>query len=187
MLKLSYIYDLFYTKIDKKIKDEKIKEPQLSQLMKVTKLELFKYLFDKRRNYEIQNKTENTISFKLKDEIDGDIYFKHHPSVFVQILKTSRLNRLFIRTKMNDNDNAVDISTITGFIEDHSDDVYTLIVDDWNGANERDGTKEALDALGHTILARIDIITRWDGKHPDLCFSGSDWHNGYLLAVVSKK
>ena len=127
MCKFRYIYDLFYTKIDKKIKDEKIKEPQLSQLMKVTKLELFKYLFDKRRNYEIQNKTENTISFKLKDEIDGDIYFKHHPSVFVQILKTSRLNRLFIRTKMNDNDNAVDISTITGFIEDHSDDVYTLI------------------------------------------------------------
>jgi len=127
MCKFRYMYDLFYTKIDKKIKDEKIKEPQLSQLMKVTKLELFKYLFDKRRNYEIQNKTENTISFKLKDEIDGDIYFKHHPSVFVQILKTSRLNRLFIRTKMNDNDNAVDISTITGFIEDHSDDVYTLI------------------------------------------------------------
>jgi hypothetical protein len=78
------------------------------------------------------------------------------------------------------------IDGITMF-QDALDDVYTLIVDDWNGANERDGTKEALDALGHTILARIDIITRWDGKHPDLCFSGSDWHNGYLLAVVSKK
>jgi len=127
MCKFTYIYDLFFTRVEKKIKDEKIKEPQLSQLMKNTKLELFRYLFDKRRNFEVQNKTESSISFIQREEITGDIYFKHYPSVFVQILKTSGLNRLFIRTKMNDNDNAVDISTITGFIEDHSGDVYSLI------------------------------------------------------------
>ena len=127
MCKFTYIYDLFFTKVETKIKEEKIKEPQLSQLMKNTKLELFRYLFDKRRNFEVQNKTESSISFIQREEITGDIYFKHDPSVFVQILKTSGLNRLFIRTKMNDNDNAVDISTITGFIEDHSGDVYSLI------------------------------------------------------------
>jgi hypothetical protein len=70
--------------------------------------------------------------------------------------------------------------------QDALDDVYTLIVDDWNGSNEREGTQEALEKLGHKVLASINIITRWDGKHPDLCYAGSDWHNGYFLAVVSK-
>ena len=126
MCKFKYIYDIFFTRIEKKIKDEKIKEPQLSQLMKSTKLELFKYLFDKRRNYDVQKQTSTTISFKKKEEIVDDIYFKHLPSVFAQIVKTSRLNRLFIRTKMTDADNAVDISTITGFIDAHSNDIYSL-------------------------------------------------------------
>jgi len=127
MCKFLYIYDIFYTKFDKRIKDEKIKEPQLSQLMKINKIELYKYLFDKRRNYEIQSKTGNTISFKLKEEKENDIYFSHLPSVFAQILNTSKLNRLFIRTKISDSDNVVDISTITSFVEDHSNDIYLLI------------------------------------------------------------
>jgi len=67
------------------------------------------------------------------------------------------------------------------------DDVYTLIVDDWNGPGVRKGTIDALEKLGHKVLARIDIITRWDGVHPEIWGPGSDWHNGYFIAVVSKK
>jgi hypothetical protein len=67
------------------------------------------------------------------------------------------------------------------------DDVYTLIVDDWNGPGVRKGTIDALEKLGHTVLARIDIITRNDSVHPEIWGPGSDWHNGYFIAVVSKK
>ena len=159
MCKFKYIYYLFFTKVEKEIKDKKMKEPELSQFMKIKKYELFRYLFDKRRNYEIQDKTENTISFKLKDEVPDDIYFNHHPSVFSQILRTSKLNRLFIRTKMNDNDSTiVDISTITGFIEDHCNDVYLLIkkIAETFYIKDKDGNLESIlqnsdlnfDALG---------------------------------------
>ena len=131
MCKFTYIYDLFYTKFDKRMKDEKMKEPLLSQLIRDNKRELFKYLFDKKRHMIAcigYDKDGNEIRYpKRKEEISGDLYFNHEPSVFLQILKTSKLNKLFIRTKTNDNDNIEDISTITGFIEDHADDVYDLI------------------------------------------------------------
>jgi hypothetical protein len=66
------------------------------------------------------------------------------------------------------------------------DDVYTLIVDDWNGPDSQNGTLKALADLGQTIVARIDIITRRDGQHPILHSENSDWHNGYCIAVVKK-
>ena len=69
---------------------------------------------------------------------------------------------------------------------DALDDVYTLIVDDWNVDHVRLGTINALKSLGHTILARIDIITRHDNVHPEVWGQGSDWHNGYFIAVIKK-
>jgi hypothetical protein len=66
------------------------------------------------------------------------------------------------------------------------DDVYTLIVDDWNGPGVRKGTIDALEKLGHTVLARMDIMTRNDDVHPLIYGAQSDWHNGYFIAVVKK-
>jgi hypothetical protein len=67
------------------------------------------------------------------------------------------------------------------------DDIFTLIVDDWNGEQVRRGTLNAIQDMGLTIISRIDIITRWDGVHPVSHSQNSDWHNGYFIAVISKK
>ena len=67
------------------------------------------------------------------------------------------------------------------------DDVYTLIVDDYNAPNVREGTEAALDAVGNKIIAKIEIFSSLDGRHPVICRERSDWHNGYLVAIVSKK
>ena len=159
MCKFKNIYDLFYRQVENKIKNENMKEPILGQYLKGVKIELFNYLFDKRRNYEVSKKTGDTISFKVRKADENDIYLKHHASVFVQILKNNKLNRLFIRTKIKDNDNVADISTITSFIEDHADDIYILvkkIAETFYIKNE-DGTLESIlhnsnldfDALGN--------------------------------------
>jgi hypothetical protein len=66
------------------------------------------------------------------------------------------------------------------------DDTYFLIVDDWNGGGVQKGTLDAIADLGQTVVARIDIITRWDGVHPVDHSQFSDWHNGYFIAVIKK-
>lgn len=66
------------------------------------------------------------------------------------------------------------------------DDVYTLIVDDWNQANDvRAGTYKALEELGHKVIASIDIITASDANI-SITHERSDWHNGYFIAVIKK-
>jgi hypothetical protein len=66
------------------------------------------------------------------------------------------------------------------------DDIYTLIVDDWNGPGVRKGTIDALEKLGHTVIARMDIMTRNDDVHPLASGAQSDWHNGYFIGVIQK-
>jgi hypothetical protein len=67
------------------------------------------------------------------------------------------------------------------------DDVYTLIVDDWNQVNDvQAGTYKALEELGHKIICSMEIITAGDARI-SISHEHSDWHNGYFLAVVSKE
>lgn len=66
------------------------------------------------------------------------------------------------------------------------DDIYTLIVDDWNGSDPQNGTINAIKDLGHELICRMDIITRRDDNHPQLYGESSDWHNGYFIALVKK-
>lgn len=61
------------------------------------------------------------------------------------------------------------------------DDTYILIVDDYNAQQVQDGTVEALTALNQKVLASITILS-----HENPYLSGSDWHNGYFIAVVKK-
>lgn len=66
------------------------------------------------------------------------------------------------------------------------DNNYYLIVDDWNAQQVRNGTERAIKDLGLTVHARLDILSNQNNNHPVICRESSDWHNGYLIAVVSK-
>jgi hypothetical protein len=66
------------------------------------------------------------------------------------------------------------------------DDEFVLIVDDWNYAAVRAGTFRACRALGLRIGFAAEIRTTLNGDHPAHAFQHSDWHNGYLIAAVSK-
>lgn len=66
------------------------------------------------------------------------------------------------------------------------DNEYLLVVDDWNGLNMQDGTWRAIKDLGFNVIASLEIVTRNDGHGAKVGFQNSDWHNGYLFAVISK-
>ena len=67
------------------------------------------------------------------------------------------------------------------------DDVFTLIIDDWNWQEVRKGTLKALDDLKISIISKVEVKTTQDNTMPKL-FLGqySDWHNGYFIAVCKK-
>jgi hypothetical protein len=71
--------------------------------------------------------------------------------------------------------------------QDALDDTYTLIVDDFNQPEVRRGTLKAIEDLGHTIVAQLNVFTLQEGYNPKLCYQYSDWHNGYFIGVISKK
>lgn len=65
------------------------------------------------------------------------------------------------------------------------DDSFVLIVDDWDWGQVRSGTLWAIRENGLKIDLSIDIRTTMDGTTPPIGAERSDWHNGYLLAVIS--
>lgn len=68
------------------------------------------------------------------------------------------------------------------------DDLYYLIIDDYNQLKDVQlGVEKAFKELQHRVVASIEVITRMDGEHPQLSHERSDWHNGYFIALVSKK
>ena len=68
------------------------------------------------------------------------------------------------------------------------DDVFILIIDDWNWPEVRKGTLDALNNLKIDIISKIEIRTTQDDNMPKI-FVGqySEWHNGYFIAVCGKK
>jgi hypothetical protein len=66
------------------------------------------------------------------------------------------------------------------------DDEFILVVDDWNHKPAREGTLKALHDLNLSIVHCYEIRTTLDGTHPTVARQASDWHNGYLMAVVAK-
>lgn len=63
---------------------------------------------------------------------------------------------------------------------------FLLIVDDYNYQRVRTGTKRAIAHLGLEKLCAIEVLTTQNGAHPRLARQVSDWHNGYLFAVVRR-
>ena len=68
------------------------------------------------------------------------------------------------------------------------DDIFILIIDDWNWPEVRKGTLESLNNLKINIISKIEIRTTQDNNMPKI-FVGqySEWHNGYFIAVCEKK
>ena len=68
------------------------------------------------------------------------------------------------------------------------DDIFILIIDDWNTPHIRQGTLEVINDLNIKIISKIEIMTTQDNTMPKLfqC-QFSDWHNGYLIAVCQKQ
>lgn len=66
-------------------------------------------------------------------------------------------------------------------------DEHILIVDDWNWAQVRQGTIDAIAHLNLRMISGIEIKTSQTGEHPATSFEKSEWHNGYLLAVLARR
>lgn len=61
------------------------------------------------------------------------------------------------------------------------DDEYVLIIDDYNDIQVQEGTRDGLIFTNQQIIASLTILT---DNNPYL--NGSDWHNGYFIAIVKK-
>ena len=72
-------------------------------------------------------------------------------------------------------------------VKDALDDLYFLIIDDYNWSIVRNGTEKALEHCGHKVLASITVTTWIGDGHPIVSHQFSDWHDGYFIALVSKK
>lgn len=80
--------------------------------------------------------------------------------------------------------------------EDHRDGIvcalpalaerFLLIVDDWNWLDVRLGTMRGLISSQLKIEAAIEIRTTMDDTHPAIYGAQSDWHNGYILAILNR-
>jgi hypothetical protein len=63
---------------------------------------------------------------------------------------------------------------------------FVFIVDDWNWEQVRQGTLDAIAAIGVCLDYALEIRTTLDGSHPALAAQHSDWHNGYFISVLSR-
>lgn len=61
---------------------------------------------------------------------------------------------------------------------DNLDEVFVLIVDDWNWSGPQEGTRRAIKDLNLEVLYSVEISSSCNGD--------SDWHNGYFISVLKK-
>jgi hypothetical protein len=66
------------------------------------------------------------------------------------------------------------------------DDLFVLIVDDWNWLQVREGTQEAIVKCGLTEYYSVELRTTLDDSHAEVSGERGDWHNGYYIALLSK-
>lgn len=64
---------------------------------------------------------------------------------------------------------------------------YIQIVDDWNWPQVRKATIDAITSQGLSVISGIEVKTTQDNTHPVAATAeGSDWHNGYFIAVLQR-
>jgi hypothetical protein len=72
------------------------------------------------------------------------------------------------------------------FAQPALEDQFILIVDDWNWEKVRSGTMDAIRDAHLQLEFSAEIRSSLDDTHPPIKGLISDWHNGYLVAAVSK-
>jgi hypothetical protein len=64
---------------------------------------------------------------------------------------------------------------------------HMLIVDDWNWAQVRLGTFQALKDTNCKIECSIEVRTTINDEHAPVSGKNSEWHNGYFIAIVCRR
>ena len=66
------------------------------------------------------------------------------------------------------------------------DDIFILMVDDWNWKNVRDGTHKAIKDLNLKVEYQKEIRLTRNNKHTPKYIARRSWWNGIYIAVLSK-
>jgi hypothetical protein len=68
------------------------------------------------------------------------------------------------------------------------DDTYIMIIDDWNWERVRNGTFKALGDAKLTVDYSVEVRTTFNNDHLPLVHGpGSEWHNGMIAAVLTRR
>lgn len=68
------------------------------------------------------------------------------------------------------------------------EDNFILIVDDWNWAHVKKGTFDALNDLLLDVVYSVEVRTSFAGEGlPVIHGQHSEWHNGMIAAVISRR
>ena len=132
--------------------------------------------------------TENqkkTFEINTKKIITETINFQFIESDFrkVNYKQLGKFN-IYCYDALHDSKSQYDGITI---VQPALDDIFILIIDDWNLEEVRKGTFNAFGDLGISVISKIDIKTTQNNTYPKLFHSHySDWHNGYFIAVCKK-
>ena len=133
-------------------------------------------------NTENQKKTFETNTKKV---ITEKIDFQFIESDFrkINFNKLGKFN-IYCYDALHDRKSQYDGITIA---QPALDDIFTIIIDDWNLKEVRNGTLSAFGDLGVIVISKIDIKTTQNNTYPKLLHSHySEWHNGYFIAVCKK-
>jgi hypothetical protein len=67
------------------------------------------------------------------------------------------------------------------------DNMFIYVVDDWNWADVRNGTKNAIEALNLKVLYDREIRMTWDEYHTPMDIARQTWWNGIYVAILQKQ
>lgn len=66
------------------------------------------------------------------------------------------------------------------------DDIFIFMVDDWNWADVRNGTKESIQQFNLKVLFEKEIRLTNDNSHTPQPIASETWWNGLYVAVLQK-
>lgn len=66
------------------------------------------------------------------------------------------------------------------------DDLFILIIDDWNWENVRNGTIDAIKNLKLNIIHEEEIRLTYDNSHTNIEIAKETWWNGIYIALLQK-
>jgi len=128
---------------------------------------------------------KKTFEINIKKVITEKIDFQFIESDFrkVNYDKLGKFN-IYCYDALHDRKSQYDGITIA---QPALDDIFTIIIDDWNLKEVRNGTLSAFGDLGVIVISKIEVKTTQNNAYPKFIHSHySDWNNGYFIAVCKK-